>query len=137
MNICVLRISGVEFAVDDFVATSDLTSNPDAFSVWHKGEPRHKESREDSGFILDICEVESKGLKEQTEKVTAFLSDHYDEMKRLMEIQGVERGVLDFTIAKRDVAAQYDRFPADMIRLAGGLGLEIELSQYAIAEDEG
>jgi hypothetical protein len=136
MNICVLRISGAEFAVDDFVSTSDLTSDRDAFTVWHKGEPLRDKSREDSGFILDICDVGSKGLKAQIEKVTAFLSNHYGEIKKLMETQGVESGVLDFAIAKRNVAAQFDRFPADLIRLAGGIGLEIELSQYAIAEDE-
>lgn len=136
MNICVLRISGVEFAVDDFVSTSDLTSDPDIFSVWHKGDSRRKGTCEDSGFILDICEVESEGLKGQTEKVTAFLSEHYDEMKRLMEIPGVERGILDFATAKREVAAQVDFFPAELVRLAGSLNLELMLSQYETLNTE-
>lgn len=134
MNICVLRISGVKFAVDDFIATSNLTSDPDAFSVWHLGEKRREGICEDSGFVLDICEVESEGLIEQAEKAISFLRNHFDELKRLMATHGVESGTLDFAIEKRDVAAQYDRFPAELIRLAGSLGLEIELSQYAIAE---
>jgi hypothetical protein len=131
MNICVLRVSGAQFAVDDFVATSRLTSDPDLYTAWHKGEPRRKRCCEDSGFILDVCEVELEGLNEQAKRATAFLSSNYDELKQLMEFPGVENARLDFAIAKRDVAAQVDLFPVELVRLAGSLNLELMLSQYA------
>jgi hypothetical protein len=131
MNICVLRVSGAEFAVDDFVTTSKLTSDSDLFSVWHKGEPRRNGNCEDSGFIMDICEVQSEGLKEQTEKVRNILSDNYEEIKKLMEFPGVENGILDFAIAKRDVAAQVDLFPAGLVNVAGSLSLGLMKDELA------
>lgn len=136
MNICVLRVSGAEFVVDNFIATSNLTTDQDLFSVWRKGELRRKRNSEDSGLILDICEVQSEGLKEQVEKVKGFLSENYEEVKRLMERPGVESGILDFAITKRDVAAQVDVFPSELVRLAGSLNLGLVLSQYAVIEDE-
>ncbi len=136
MNICVLRISGAELAVDELVATSPLTTKPDTFSVWHKGEPRRKGCCENSGFILDVCEVEKEGLSEQAERATAFLSSNYDELKRLMEFPGVEKGILDFAITKRDVAAQVDLFPSELVQLAGSLNMELMLSQYAVSNDD-
>jgi hypothetical protein len=136
MTICVLRISGAELAVDELVATSSLTTELDTFSVWHKGEPRRKGCCENSGFILDVCEVEKEGLSEQAERATAFLSSNYDELKRLMEFPGVEKGRLDFAITKRDVAAQVDLFPSELVQLAGSLNLELMLSQYAVSNDD-
>jgi hypothetical protein len=139
MNICVMRVYGEQFAVDDFVKTSNLTSDPDLYTVWHKGEPNYKGCCEHSGFNLDVCEVESEGLKEQAERAIDFLSRNFIELKRLMEFPGVENGRLDFAISKRDVAAQFDLFPVELVRLAGSLNLQLELSQYAssnVEEDE-
>jgi hypothetical protein len=135
MNICVLRVWGTDFAVDEFVTSNNLTSILDLFSVWHKGEPQRTGVCEDSGFILDVCEAQSEGLKEQAAKAAAFLKNNYEEMKRLMAVPGVENGILDFAIAKRDVAAQVDLFPAELVRVAGNLNLGLMLSQYSVTED--
>jgi hypothetical protein len=135
MNACVLLVSGVQFAVDDFVANSKLTSNPSRYSLWRSGEPLRNGSHEDSGFILDVCAVESKGLKELIERVISFLKDNFTELKQLMDHPDVETGVLDFSINRRDVTTQYDRFPAELIRLAGNLGLWIDLTQFAGARN--
>jgi len=132
MKLCVLRVSGTLFDADVFLAASDLVS----CNKWKKGEPRHEGCHIDSGFNIDVCEVDSDGLKEQTEKAIEFLKNNFAELKRLMEYTGVEDGVLDFAINKRDAFAQFDRFPAELIRLAGSLGLGIELSQYAVSEED-
>lgn len=131
MHVCYLKVSGEQFAVDDFVSESKLTSDSAKYTKWHKGEPRSRGVRENSGFMLEICEVESDGLNEQTEKTITFLTDNFEELKRLMELPGVEDAYLQFVIDKRDVANQNDLFPAKLIRLSGNLGLGILLSQYA------
>lgn len=119
-----------QFNVDGYLESSDF----DCCKVWHKGEPRRDGHHEGSGFNIDVCDVESGGLKEQTQKAIAFLSDNYTELRKLMEFSGVEIGVLDFAIAKRNVMAQFDRFSTELVRLAGSLGLEIALLQYAVSD---
>ena len=135
MNACVLRISGAEFAVENFTPKSKLTSNPSRYTLWHKGEQHRKGSHEDSGFILDVCQLDSKGLKELVERVIDFLRNNSTELKQLMDFPGVENGILDFAINRRDVAAQLDHFPAELVRLAGSLGLGIDLTQYSVTEN--
>ena len=49
---------------------------------------------------------------------------------------GVEAVDLDFGFERRDVAVQCDRLPPALVRLAGSLGLGIELSQYWASGDE-
>ncbi len=51
-------------------------------------------------------------------------------MRRPVEWPGVQAVDLDFGIERRDVAVQCDRLPPELVRLAGSLGLGIELSQY-------
>ena len=44
--------------------------------------------------------------------------------------------MLDFGIERRDVAVQSDNLSSDLVRLAGSLGLAIELSQYPASDKE-
>ena len=53
-----------------------------------------------------------------------------------MKIPSVEIATLDFGISQRDVAAQFDYFQPELVRIAGKLGLGLELSQYSI-DNEG
>ena len=58
---------------------------------------------------------------------------------RLVEVQhgdGVAGVVLDFAIAMRDVAAQSDEFPAELVRLSGACGVALALSRYAVSRDD-
>lgn len=66
----------------------------------------------------------------QVAEATAFLRAEWEQVQRLCEWPGVEGVTLDFGIERRDVAVQCDRLPAELVRLAGVLGLAIELSQY-------
>jgi hypothetical protein len=130
MNICYLRVAGKQFAVDNFLSKSELATDSSRYTVWHNGDQFRKGKREDSGFMFDICVVESEGVKEQAEKAVTFMSGNFAELKRLMEFQGVEEGSLQFVINRRNDANQNDLFPAELVRLAGSLGLSILLSQY-------
>jgi hypothetical protein len=64
----------------------------------------------------------------------AFLSEHDAEVRRLVSFPGVTSVVLDFGLAWRDVAAQSDQFPADLVRLAGACGIALELSHYPVCD---
>lgn len=132
MHICYLRVSGESFDVDGFVSNSRMTADTEKFTKWYKGEPYRRTVRESSGFMLDICEVESEGIEEQTTKAIIFLKDNFDELKTLLEQPEVNDAYLQFVINKRNIANQNDFFPAELVRLSGNLGLGILLSQYAV-----
>ena len=49
---------------------------------------------------------------------------------RLREFPGLERLVLDFPVADRDVMIQSERFPVDLISLMSELKIELVVSRY-------
>jgi hypothetical protein len=64
-----------------------------------------------------------------------YLRLHARSIRALGRFPGVESLTLDFGIAKRsDVVAQYQRFSAELVALAGRLGLALELSLYPIEQ---
>jgi hypothetical protein len=123
---CALRAYGKAFPVDDFLAQSSFT----ACAVWHLGEKRFKPSKasENSGFNVVISEADE--LPDQVSDAIEFLNNYRAELVQLQQTTGLDGLVLDFGISRRDALAQFDRFPAELIALAGGLGMAIELSQY-------
>jgi hypothetical protein len=132
----VLRAEGVEFDPDRFCSESGLTP----YMLWRKGEPRSPRSEgklyEDSGFNLDVSDADFLDLPRQVEDAIAFLEGNHKKLSRLCGFPGIETVTLDFGIARRDVFAQFHRFPPTLIRLAGELGLGIELSQYWCSDEE-
>ncbi len=134
----VLRAAGREFDVEAFLASSTLKP----CRVYRRGEPRFPgalsgDKRNDkSGMNIPVAVAEFADLPGQVAEARAFLQTEAKEIRRLVTFPGVEGVALDFGIERRDVAIQCDRLPADLIRLAGSLGLEIELSQYP-PKDEG
>jgi hypothetical protein len=77
-------------------------------------------------------------LSAQISEAEAFLSKHRRELLRLSRSSGLESVVLDFPICLRigktirgtRVAAQFDQFPASLVRAAGALSIALELSIY-------
>lgn len=47
-----------------------------------------------------------------------------------MDFPGIESRTLDFPVENRDVAVQCDVLPAQLLLLAGSLGIAIEISRY-------
>ena len=131
---CVLRANGSDFLVDRFLEHSDLIP----CVVYRKGEPRSPASKpkgkihETSGLNIDVSEADFDNLEGQIQDAISFLKQHKKELERLRKFPGVEGLALDFGIAKRDVIAQYDYFPPELLYLAGSLGIGIELSQYPV-----
>jgi hypothetical protein len=132
----VLRASGRDFDVDAFLGTSALKP----CRVYHRGDPRFPHSPpggkqfEKSGMHVAASATQFVHLPKQVAEATAFLLAGSDEIRRLVAFPGVEGVTLDFGIERRDVAVQCDVLPAELIRVAGSLGLSIELSQYRLGD---
>jgi len=130
MHVCYLRAAGENFDVDGFVSRCRMVA-AEKLTKWRKGELFRRGERKNSGFIFEICEVESEGIEEQATKAIDFLRENFEELKHLTEQIDAADSYLQFVIDKRDVANQNDLFPAELVRLAGSLGLGILLSQYS------
>jgi hypothetical protein len=130
MHVCYLRVAGGNFDVDGFLSRSRMLT-PENITKWRKGEPFRRGERKNSGFMFEICEVESEGIEEPATKAIDFLRGNFEELKHLMEQADGADSYLQFVIDKRDVANQNDLFPAELVRLAGSLGLGILLSKYS------
>lgn len=129
---CVLRVSGDEFQVDAFLADSNLQP----YDVHHRGEIRSRSRRHtDSGFRLDVSSADGN-LAVEVSDALAFLTTHAAELQRLRDFPGVTDVRLDFGHYRRDVVAQFDYLPPDLLARAGNLGIGIELSLYPAPEPE-
>jgi hypothetical protein len=133
---CVLRASGRDFDVDEFLANSILKP----CAVWRRGESRWKSRppSDVSGFNLVVSEAPGEDFRAQVKESIAFLTAHHEELAILREAVGNEHSVLDFGVILPDdlVFGQSNVFPAELVRLAGELGLGIELSLYPPGRDE-
>ena len=134
----VLRASGEDFDPEGFVATSPFQPS----HVYRKGEPMFPASQPEgrrndrSGLNLVVSEADFDEFPRQVREAAAFLHDHRSELARLRDFRGVDDLTLDFGIARRDVVVQNDYFPPELLRIAGELGMGIELSQYPVGDDE-
>jgi hypothetical protein len=129
---CVLRASGKHFNVDEYLRNSALQT----YYAYRKGEPRFKsnpggEKKRTTGINIVICNGSFDSLARQIRAAISFLKNNRTEIRRLVKFLGLDGApVLDFGINKRDFPGQFDRFPVELVSLAGKLGLGIELSQY-------
>ena len=130
----VLRAYGKEFDVDAFLVGCALP----VCAVKRRGEPLDPASKpnsrrhERSGVHVLVSDAEFEAFSQQVEDAIMFLRGDAERILGLCQFPGVEGVTLDFGIARRDVVAQCDHFPAELIRLAGSLGLAVDLSQYPI-----
>src|SRR2546430_12076051 len=101
---CILRVSGKQ--LEEFI--SRMTMQP--FRV--AADTLHFEVST-SGFDDFLAQIND---------AVAFLRSHAADLKLLLAGQYAS-GVLDFAIEWRNVAAQFDTFPSELVREAGKLGL--------------
>ncbi len=130
---CVLRASGRNFDVDEFLKTSSL----DALAAFHRGETQLPSSSvtrksEVSGMHVSVSTREFSDLTGQIADAIEFLSKNGRELKRLRDFPGLERMDLDFPIEDRDVVYQRDGFPPQLLSLLGGLRIGLVVSRYPV-----
>ena len=121
--------------VDSFLKGSSLKP----YDVYRKGEPRHSPKsdfalHDKSGFKVGVTEADFEDLPKQIEAAISFLKQNQQELEKLCRVPEVERACLDFGLNKRDVFCQQDTLPAELLYLAGSIGLDIDLSQFPAVE---
>ena len=133
---CVLRVAGAAFDVHRFLRDSPFAP----VKVWKRGEERGPGGRrgsrtsQDSGFNLDVSAVAFEDSVTQIKEAIAFLATNRIELARLMSFSGVESATLDFGLQlKPDAPVQSDYVPPELLRLAGELGIGVQLSRYAMS----
>ena len=128
---CVLRAAGVDFDVDKFAESSSFSP----CEVYRKGEPKGSRGklREKSGLNVVVSEASGDDLRQQIDDALKFLEKNKTEIESLLSY--AEESSLDFGVWQRCEFARYYRFPPELLRLAGSLGLSVELSVYVGADN--
>jgi hypothetical protein len=128
---CMLRVGGVRF---DAAGCAETTTLP-VVRVHRRGEPvfstrpRGKKKSTSSLNVL-VSRAQFHQLAKQITDAQRFLKRHTREIKRVMRKPGVRGAALDFGIARRHAAAQFDRFPPELLLMCGKLGIALEVSWY-------
>jgi hypothetical protein len=84
----------------------------------------------ESGIQIVTSDAPFDRLDLQIKETISFLKKNRVEVKRLSRMPGIKWFKIDFAIDKRDAFGQFDYFPPELLKLAGDLGLGLELSQY-------
>jgi hypothetical protein len=137
---CVLRASGSNFDVDEFLKTSTF----DVLTLFRRGEvqsPTSSVTRKSaySGMNVSVSAREFSELRGQIDDAVEFCSENGRELKRLREVPGLEKMDIDFPIEDRDVVFQRDAFPHQLLLLLGELGIGLIISRLpmqSMGEDQ-
>jgi hypothetical protein len=125
---CVLRVRGANFNVDEFLAKSTLQP----LIVARRGQAQYPNGPvpDTSGFHVAVSDANFSQLQVQIEDAIRFLERNQNELARLAASPGIEKLSLDFGIEERSVAAQTERFPPNLLRAVGALGIWLEFTLY-------
>ena len=132
---CTLRIYTPDIDADALTELCPLKPS----SVHRKGDPRRPSNPKRgfhtaSGICVPVSDAEWDDLPGQVVDAIQFLTKHESWLKQAADLPGLSWFVLDFPsnlrIGDNDIVAQTDVFPSDLLRLAGNLGLGIELTTY-------
>ena len=134
---CILTISGRNFDVDVFTDTTKLRP----YRKSYRGQPKFKskpggEKLTCSSISIEASKADFDNLKKQIADTIRFLKRNKDKLAQIILTRGIDNAVLDFgidlRIDKKNVLTQTDKFPSELLKLAGDLGLDIELSIYPV-----
>ena len=134
---CNLVIVGKNLDIDAFLAQTKLKG----FTRTYKGEPRFRskpdgKKLEHSILGIQTSKADFNELDKQIKETIRYLKKHKDKLSYIKEVKEIDLALLDFGINLRidgdKVLMQSDRFPSELLRLAGELRLDIELRIYPI-----
>ncbi len=122
---CILRVAGVDLDADSCLRVCEL----EPCSIFRKGETYRGRVMQRSGFSVEVSSAGWDDLPQQIEDAIAFLELNQFKLEKL-QFPGIEWRILDFPVESRDVASQCDIFPARLLKLAGNIGIDIEISRH-------
>ena len=134
---CILTIIGRHFDVDAFTITSKLRP----FRKSYKGQPKYKskpdgEKLPHSSISILTSKADFDNLKKQIADTIRFLKRDKDKLVHIASTKEIDYAILDFgiylRIDRKKVLTQSETFPSELLKLAGNLNLDIELSIYPV-----
>jgi len=134
---CVLRAIGTAFDVDAYLRDSPLV----ATAVFRRGEARASGQPNGpqwaaSGLNIAVSDADGQNLDAQVSDALRFLREHEDELRRLGSSSGMEEMCLDFSVERRDVIAQSEIFPAELLWQAGALDIDLVVTHYRLPQGQ-
>ena len=111
---CVLRASGSSFSPDEFLSLF----------------PGANISTRGGTLIAPVSHCDGGDFGGQVHDAIAYLKIHEQAVQRLFKHPNTHAN-LDFGVWCKDVFSQSSLFPKELVRLAGALGLGLEVSMYA------
>jgi hypothetical protein len=133
---CVLRIIGKDLDIDTLLAASNLVP----YKKMRKGQPRSAlkvdgKKMEHSGICIKVSDANFNEFSRQIEDAILYLQTNNKQLKIIASTKEVEFAILDFGVDLRidnnNVLLETHRLPADLLALAGNLGISIEVSVYS------
>ena len=125
---CVFRASGDEFVPQEFLSRSSFS----ACNVFLRGEARGSSSVwQTSGFTVEVSAASGEEFGEQIQDAFEFLNRFRDELSRLADMSGVTNLRLDFGVSRKSGFLQSSYLPPELLKVAGGLKIGIEISIYS------
>ena len=83
-----------------------------------------------SGLNIEVSNADFDDLAGQVRDATRFLQHRRLLLLRLLRAAPGATVVLDFGLSRREAPIQCDYFPPALLKLAGNLGIGIELAQH-------
>jgi hypothetical protein len=136
---CVLHVTSESVSFSAYVARSALP----VYRSHEKGDTLGRGKRkpyQDYGFSCVVSEREWTDLSGQIEDAATFLRQYEIELQKLIATHPVDDIRLDFPYSCRldeRIFAQFDYLPPEFLKMAGSLGIGIELSHYPASEADG
>ena len=134
----VLRVSGVNLAIDDFLALSKLTP----VSVFRKGEPRYPASQPNgrkfdrSGANFSASEADMSDFNLQLEEAEVFLRAYATEISALRDLPGMESVTLDFGVETKPPHWSTFTLPHSLSEMATRLEIDLAISVYPSSDEK-
>jgi hypothetical protein len=133
-----LRIVGEQLDLDALLATLPVKPT----MVYRKGEPRSSlrpdggvHEKSGAGFLAGVAPFGD--FDAQKIKAVEFLTTHQNDLIQVLQLPGIEFALLDFSMEqKNDVVVQRASMGTELVKLAGAMGLDLEISYYPVADDE-
>ena len=134
---CILSISGQNFNIDAFIDKSKLRP----YKKSYLGRPKLKTKPDGGKLSYSLLSIETSkasfdNLTKQIIDTIRFLKRNKDKLATIGFTKGIDHAGLDFginlRIDRKKILFQSDTFPNELLKLAGNLGLDIQLSIYPV-----
>jgi hypothetical protein len=107
-----------------------------AYKKNYKGQPKLKTKPDGeklfySSLAIETSKADFDNLKKQIADTSRYLKRHKEKLSQIALTKEIDYAILDFgidlRIDRKKILFQSDKFPSNLLKLAGDLDLDIEL----------